>query len=200
MEIVNEIIMKKLNEIKPYFKNPRVNDKTVEQLMKIIPVVGFNVPIVIDKNGIIVKGHARYKTAFKLGMTEVPCVVTNADEEAIKLDRISDNKVSELSEWLSEGLEHELDTLDIGFDDILEGINLKQKIKDEPIIFESHQLSDEIEGENAFKNLEQQITEEEIKQYNKPQMPQTKKYVECICPHCKEKFYIKIDELKIVDK
>ncbi len=61
MEVVNKIVMKKLNEIKPYFKNPRKNDKTVEMLVKVIPQVGFNVPILIDKDGVIVKGHARYK-------------------------------------------------------------------------------------------------------------------------------------------
>lgn len=66
LKIVDQIIMKKLNEIKPYFRNPRKNDKTVDMLVKVIPQVGFNVPILIDKNGVIVKGHARYKAAFKL--------------------------------------------------------------------------------------------------------------------------------------
>ena len=60
MEIVNQIVMKKISEVKPYVRNPRKNDKTVNLLVEIIPKVGFNVPLVIDRNGIIVKGHARY--------------------------------------------------------------------------------------------------------------------------------------------
>lgn len=116
MEVVNQIIMKGINEIKPYIRNPRQNEKTVELLCEIIPKVGFNVPIVIDKNGVIVKGHSRYKAAIRLGMTEVPCVVTDADEEAIKLDRIADNKVSEFSEWIDEELMHEVDMINLDFD------------------------------------------------------------------------------------
>lgn len=118
MDICNQIIMKKISEIKPYIRNPRKNDKTVELLVDLIPKVGFNVPIVIDKNGVIVKGHSRFKAGIKLGMKELPCIITNADEEAIKLDRIADNRVSEFSEWLSEPLLHELDTLSIDFSNL----------------------------------------------------------------------------------
>lgn len=116
MDVVNEIVMKGIGEIKPYVRNPRKNDKTVGLLCEIIPKVGFNVPIVIDHNGVIVKGHSRYKAAIRLGMTEVPCVVTDADEEAIRLDRIADNKVSEFSEWVDDALMHEVDMLNIDFD------------------------------------------------------------------------------------
>ena len=99
MEIVKRIVMKKISEVKPYVRNPRKNDKTVNLLVEIIPKVGFNVPLVIDRNGIIVKGHARYAAAIRLGMEEIPCVVTDADEETIKLDRLADNRISEFSEW-----------------------------------------------------------------------------------------------------
>lgn len=116
VQAVSEIEMRPLNTIKPYIRNPRENDQTTDLLVEIIPKVGFNVPIVIDENGVIVKGHSRFKAAIRLGMKEVPCVVTHADDEAIKLDRIADNRVSEFSEWLDEGLMHELDMLNIDFD------------------------------------------------------------------------------------
>ena len=116
MEIVNKIENKKISEIKPYIRNARNNEKTIELLCKIIPQVGFNVPIVIDENGIIVKGHARYVAAIRLGMTEVPCVVTHASPEDVKLDRIADNVVSEFSEWLTEDLLSELKNMDFDFD------------------------------------------------------------------------------------
>lgn len=114
--IEKQIVMKKLNEVKPYIRNPRKNDKTVELLCKIIPKVGFNVPLVIDEKGIIVKGHARFTAAIRLGMQEVPCIITHADEEAIKADRIADNKISEFSEWVNEELMHEIDSIDLDFD------------------------------------------------------------------------------------
>ena len=122
MEIVNQIVMKKISEVKPYVRNPRKNDKTVNLLVEIIPKVGFNVPLVIDRNGVIVKGHARYAAAIRLGMEEVPCVVTDADEETIKLDRLADNRISEFSEWVNDELLHELDMLNLDFDFDLESL------------------------------------------------------------------------------
>lgn len=97
--IENEVIVKAINEIKPYLKNPRVNQQTVDLLVKIIPKVGFNVPIVIDQHGVIVKGHARYNAAMRLGMEEVPCIVTHASAKAIRADRITDNKIQEFTQW-----------------------------------------------------------------------------------------------------
>ena len=55
------IVEKKLNDIKPYEKNPRKNDSAVEQVANSIKEFGFKVPIVIDKNNVIVAGHTRYK-------------------------------------------------------------------------------------------------------------------------------------------
>ena len=115
-DVSSEIVMRKISEIKPYVRNPRKNTKTVDLLVEIIPKVGFNVPIVIDNKGIIVKGHARYCAAIRLGMKEVPCVITEADEETIKLDRLTDNRISEFSEWIDEELLHELDSLNLDYD------------------------------------------------------------------------------------
>lgn len=115
-EVVDEIEMRRISEIRPYFRNPRKNDKTVEALVDLIPRAGFNVPIVIDEDGVIVKGHARYKAAIRLGLEKVPCVVTHASEDDKNLDRLADNKTSELSEWLDDELLHELDMLTTDFD------------------------------------------------------------------------------------
>lgn len=51
-----DIVMKPVNEIIPYWRNPRRNDKTVDALVPVIQKYGFNVPIVVDKNGVVVKG------------------------------------------------------------------------------------------------------------------------------------------------
>ena len=130
MEVVKNIVMKKISEVKPYVRNPRKNDKTVQLLVDIIPKVGFNVPIVIDKKSVIVKGHARFAAAIKLGMEEVPCVVTDADEETIKLDRLADNKISEFSEWINEDLMHEVDMINLDFDFDFESLGLPVPYED----------------------------------------------------------------------
>ena len=116
IDVSKEIVMLPITDIKPYKKNPRKHDKTVEALVNIIPKVGFNVPLVVDKNHVIVKGHARYEAANRLGLKELPCIITNASEEAIKADRIADNKLSEFSEWVNDELLHELDMLTFDFD------------------------------------------------------------------------------------
>ena len=143
IQTVDEIIMKRISEIRPYFRNPRKHDKTVAALVEIIPKVGFNVPILIDEDGVIVKGHARYNAAIRLKMEQVPCVVTHADEETIKLDRLADNKISEFSEWIEDGVLHELDMLNTDFDlsildfpvpkmeDIFAGMNFSAPTEDD---------------------------------------------------------------------
>ncbi len=68
-----EIQYKKLKDIKPYEKNPRKNDDAVPYVLESIKEFGFKVPIIIDKDGVIVAGHTRYKAAVKLKMKEVPC-------------------------------------------------------------------------------------------------------------------------------
>ena len=65
--LILQIIEKKITEITPYEKNPRKNDEAVEYVANSIKEFGFKVPIVIDKNGVIVAGHTRYKAAQELG-------------------------------------------------------------------------------------------------------------------------------------
>lgn len=57
-----------VNELKPYENNPRINDGAVKFVKNSIEEFGFKVPIVIDKNGVIVAGHTRYKASQELGL------------------------------------------------------------------------------------------------------------------------------------
>ena len=209
--------MKRLDEIKPYLKNPRKNDKTVEMLVKVIPQVGFNVPILIDKDGVIVKGHARYKAAFKLGMEQVPCVVTTATPEQINLDRITDNRISELSEWMEEGLLHELDALDVKFNDILGDLDLKTDVIentfDETFLDEIENERPDLSDEDKQKIYEEMLAKKEAEEQARiaekikkaeeekieDQLPQKKKYIKCVCGKCGEVFYIELDKAIVIE-
>ena len=130
------IVMKKTKELVPYDKNPRDNDKAVDAVANSIKAYGFKVPIVIDRNNVIVTGHTRLKAANKLGLDEVPCIVADdLSDEQIRQFRIVDNKTSELSDWNFDLLREELLALDdvdmvqFGFDD-LDSI-LKTETKDD---------------------------------------------------------------------
>lgn len=101
----------------PYANNPRRNDETIPYLKNSIQRFGFKVPLVIDKDGVIVTGHTRLKAALELGMERVPCV--RADDltpEQIRAFRLVDNKVQELSAWDFAMLEREMDALGEQFD------------------------------------------------------------------------------------
>lgn len=107
-----QIIQKQLNELVPYKNNPRINDAAVPAVAESIKAFGFKVPIVIDKNNVIVCGHTRYKAAQSLNMKSVPCIVADdLSDEQIKAFRLADNKVSEKAEWDLDLLTFELETI-----------------------------------------------------------------------------------------
>ena len=120
-----EIINKKIEDLKPYENNPRVNDDAVQYVANSIKEFGFKVPMVIDKNNVIVTGHTRYKAALELGLKEVPCVIADdLTDEQIKAFRIADNKTNDMASWNDDllGLEMkdllgEFDMTDYGFGD-----------------------------------------------------------------------------------
>lgn len=61
-----------IDRLPPYEKNPRRNDKAVQAVAESIRRFGFRQPIVVDREGVIVVGHTRYKAAMKLGLRTVP--------------------------------------------------------------------------------------------------------------------------------
>lgn len=107
-----KITQKPIADLIPYSRNPRRNDEAVPMVMNSIKEFGFKVPIVVDKNNIIVCGHTRFKAALKLGLETVPCIVADdLSDEQIKAFRLADNKVSEKAEWDFEILSGELDDI-----------------------------------------------------------------------------------------
>lgn len=67
-------VTKKITELKPYEFNPRnITDKGLADLEKSIGKFGLAEPIVINTNGTIIGGHARYFALKKHGVKEVNC-------------------------------------------------------------------------------------------------------------------------------
>ena len=79
---------------------------------------GFNVPIIIDKNNVIICGHTRFKAAQNLGLKTIPCIKKDElSDKQIKAFRIADNKIHERSNWADDLLKIELEELkNIGFE------------------------------------------------------------------------------------
>lgn len=106
------IIQIPTNKVIPYEKNPRKNDPAVEGVANSIRQFGFKVPVIIDKNNVIVCGHTRVKAAKKLGLDTVPCIVADdLSDEQIRAFRLADNKVSELAEWDFTMLDDEIELI-----------------------------------------------------------------------------------------
>ena len=156
-----QIIEKSITEITPYEKNPRKNDEAVEYVANSIKEFGFKVPIVIDKNGVIVAGHTRYKAAQELGLAKLPCIIADdLSEEQVKAFRLADNKVGERSTWDFDLLDEELDgVFDIDMSDF--GFDIELGI-------------DQSEGINDCEEIN-------IEDYNDEQF-------ECECPRCGFRF------------
>lgn len=124
-----EVFEMRAGDLTPYENNPRINDEAVEKVAASIKEFGFKVPIIIDRDGVIIAGHTRLKAAQVLGMETVP--VIRADDltpDQVKAFRLADNKVGEFSMWDMDALEAELARIELdmsafGFLNEDDGIN-----------------------------------------------------------------------------
>ncbi len=126
------IIDKPIDELIPYANNPRHNDDAVFAVANSISQFGFKVPVVVDKENVIVCGHTRYKAAQKLGLKTIPCIIADdLTPEQINAFRLADNKTAELADWDMSKLEEELEGLANDFD--MEDFGFKElETLDEP--------------------------------------------------------------------
>ena len=125
-----QIVDKKLTDLKPYTNNPRHNAKAVPAVKESILKFGFKVPLVIDKNNVIVCGHTRFYASKEIGLEEVPCIVADdLTDEQINAFRLVDNRVSEFADWNFDKLAEELSELQdfdfepFAFDDLMAGLS-----------------------------------------------------------------------------
>lgn len=138
----------KINEIKPYDRNPRIIPQAaVDAVAKSIQAFGFRQPIVVDGNGVILAGHTRYRAAQQLGLEEVP-VIWQSDITAIQAQgyRIADNKTAELSAWDRDALDAEVRELAAQCDTDLDSLGLADW-ELERILHETDTLQDSLESE-----------------------------------------------------
>lgn len=151
-----EILEKNIAELKEYENNPRQNDGAVEAVAESIKQFGFKVPIIIDKNTVIICGHTRKKAAERLGLSTVPCVIADdLTPEQIKAFRLADNKTAELAEWDFEALEKELAEL-TAFDVDMSAFGFDESIFEED--FTKEISEDNFDVEEEIKAIEEPTT------------------------------------------
>ena len=117
----------KIDEIIPYHDNPRVNTDAINVVKKSLSEFGFQQPLVLDKDNIIIVGHTRFAAAKELGFKDVPCFIAeDLSEDKIKAYRIMDNKSAEYASWnyglltkeITDLLESDYDLEYTGFTDV----------------------------------------------------------------------------------
>ena len=69
----SQIVQRPIAELKLDQANPRLHSPSqVRQIARSIEAFGFNVPVLIDRDGKVVAGHGRILACKLLGWTEVP--------------------------------------------------------------------------------------------------------------------------------
>jgi len=170
-----------INKVIPYENNPRKN-QSVEKVASSIKDFGFQQPIVVDKNMVVIVGHTRLMGAKKLGLSHVPVVQADLDEAKAKAYRIADNRVNEDSGWdnkllqdeLNKLLNFEIDLNMTGFtNDELDSLFSKEEVQflepvGEVVQDDNHLLNDvkmiqlfyEPENEKKFREIVEKVREQ----------------------------------------
>lgn len=155
-----------IDQIKPYENNPRINDDAVQETANSIKEFGWQQPIVVDKDNVIIVGHTRLKAAKKLKLKKVPVVIADRlSEQQVKAYRLADNKTGELADWDMELLDIELDDIvdfdmsDFGFDDVEKDVNKElEDLSDKDLT--AYQLILDFENEEELQIAYEKLSEE----------------------------------------
>ncbi len=163
-----------IDAIRPYWRNPRKNEEAVTSVTESISKYGYNVPIIVDNDGVIIAGHTRYKALMRLDVEEVGVVRLDLPEEKARRFRIADNKVGEFSYWDDEILKEEL----------------KDIVTEDPqsmsAFFSQGEWQEVLDSAGIVAPI---VEDEDIIEdpYSEPYRGEAEsKHIETICPHCLE--------------
>lgn len=116
-----QITVWSIDKIQPYELNAKIHDeKQVAKIAASIQEFGWDQPIVVDKDGVIIKGHGRRMAALKLGLDKVPVWVRDdLTPEQVRASRLADNRVA-IGDVDSALLQKELAELDFDLSGIFD--------------------------------------------------------------------------------
>lgn len=164
-----------MEKVKPYWRNPRRNDAAVDAVKASIKRYGFNSPIVVDADFVVVAGHTRLRAARQLEMTEVPVVVVDLPPQKAKAYRIADNAAGSIASWNHESLVKELEEM--------ANVGVMQ------VFFKEGELAGLMTAE-SFDDAMDDVTVED--EQDEPAGP----LQVCLdCPHCSHSFKVEANSL-----
>jgi len=127
----------RIDKLHPHHKNPRHNDHAVDSIANSIKRFGFTSPIIANKDGTILAGHTRWKSAKKLNLDTVPVVYVDLSPVDAELLMIADNKLGEKADWNTDQLSSLL-------------MDLKEQGEDLDVLgFEQHELDELLQDLDA---------------------------------------------------
>ena len=95
-----QIVMRRVDSLSPYERNPRKNDAVVDRMVASIKEFGFKIPVLAKSNGEVIDGHLRLKAAQKLGINSVPVIPCDDWTEAqVKAFRLLVNRSVTWASW-----------------------------------------------------------------------------------------------------
>ena len=109
-----KIVNMPTKDLIPYKDNAKYHDDVqVANVANSIKTYGWQQPICVDENNVVIIGHCRLLAAKRLGLEEVPVTVaTGLSEKQVRELRLVDNKSNE-SEWIWDILQRELSEVDL---------------------------------------------------------------------------------------
>lgn len=97
---LGERVVLTVEQIKPYWRNPRqISAEAVSKVAASIQRFGYQQPIVVDRENVIIVGHTRFEAVKTLGWDSVPVLVTDLTDELARQYRLVDNRAGELADW-----------------------------------------------------------------------------------------------------
>ena len=163
-----------LDAITPYWRNPRrISDEAINAVAESIRRYGFNQPLVVDADNVIIVGHTRYAALRRLGMdTAEVHVAADLSPEKVREYRVLDNKVGEYTSWDFDSLMDELDGLkDSGVLDFFPEVGLiedpgaldQQSAEPQPVAGGTEDMNAEFICPSCFHTFTVHVTLENVR-------------------------------------
>ena len=129
-----EVIYKPIDSLTPYINNPREHsEQQIMHLASSIEEFGFNNPVLIDDQDVVIAGHGRLLAAKSIDLLEIPTItLLGLTEAQRKAYVIADNQMGLTSTWIDELLKknlQELTELDFDLDLLGWGSNLPEFVE-----------------------------------------------------------------------
>lgn len=116
-----EVRILPVDEVFPAPDNPRkISKRAVEVVAKSLAEFGWQQPLVVDKDHVLIVGHTRLQAAQSLGLKTVPVVVASSlSPSQVKAYRIADNRTGDFTAWDFTALTQQLEELSEEYADVL---------------------------------------------------------------------------------